>query len=382
MSEKTVMVSGCFDLLHSGHIAFLQEAATYGRLIVALGSDETIMRLKGHAPVMSQDERKYMLDAVSCVSETILSAGQGLLDFGDTMRRVRPDVFIVNEDGHNPQKRALCDELGVEYLVLHRTPEAGLPARSTTALRSTCRIPFRLELAGGWFDQPFVSSIVPGAVLTISIEPTIEFNVRSGLATSTRASAIELWDSSLPVTEDLEQQARVLFRYDNPPGSPYVTGSQDALGIVLPGLNRLYYFGRHWPERIDRTLSDGVLSWLEDHLYLVASPNRASRFNILEDTKLDPGQVRRYSEAVDRCYDAVTARDLWAFAESFREAFRCKTEMFPMTLSDGMDAFIEPYEQQSLGCSLSGCGGGGYVIVVSDKPIENAVRVAIRRGGH
>ena len=192
---------------------------------------------------------------------------------------------------------------------------------------------------------------------------------------------MELWGSSLPVTEDPEQQARVLFRCDNPPGGDYVTGSQDALGIVLPGLNRLYYSGLHWPERINRTLSDGVLSWLEDHLYLVASPNRASRFDVLEETRLDPGQVRRYSEAVDRCYDAVTARDLPAFAESFSEAFRCKTEMFPMTLSNGMDAFIQPYQEQSLGCSPSGCGGGGYVIVLSDKPVENAVRVRIRRGG-
>jgi cytidyltransferase-like protein len=376
------MVSGCFDLLHSGHIAFLQEAAQFGRLIVALGSDGTIMSLKGHAPVMSQDERMYMLDAVSCVDETILSLGQGLLDFEETMRQVRPDVFVVNEDGHNPQKRTLCDELGVEYVVLHRTPERGLPPRSTTALRSTCRIPFRLELAGGWFDQPFLSAIAPGAVLTISVEPTVEFNLRSGLASSTRAAAMELWGASLPVTEDIEQQARVLFRYDNPPGSDYVTGSQDALGIVLPGLNRLYYSGLHWPERIDRTLSDGVLGWLEEHLYLVASPNRAERFNVLEGTRLDPATVRRYSETVDRCYDAVIARDLSAFAASFSEAFRIKTEMFPMTLSNGMDEFIQPYREQCLGCSLSGCGGGGYVIILSDKPVENAVRVAIRRGGH
>ncbi len=376
------MVSGCFDLLHSGHIAFLKEAAQFGRLIVALGSDETIVRLKGHAPVMGQDERKFMLDAVSCVHETIVSPGQGLLDFEDTMRRVRPDVFAVNEDGHNPQKRALCGELGVEYVVLHRMPERGLPPRSTTALRSTCRIPFRLELAGGWFDQPFLSTIAPGAVLTISIEPTVEFNLRSGLASSTRAAAMELWGSALPVTEDLEQQARILFRYDNPPGSEYVTGSQDALGIVLPGLNRLYYSGGHWPERIDRTLSDGVLGWLEDRLYLVASPNRAEHFDVLGGTQLDAEKVRRYAQAVDRCYDALTARDLSALAEGFNEAFRNKAALFPRTLSNGMDEFIRPYQAQALGCSLSGCGGGGYVVVLSETPIENAVRVAIRRGEH
>ena len=82
--------------------------------------------------------------------------------------------------------------------------------RSTTALRTECRIPFRIDLAGGWLDQPFVSKHFPGPVLTISIEPTLEFNDRSGMASSTRRKAIELWKTDIP-PGDPEMLAKMLF---------------------------------------------------------------------------------------------------------------------------------------------------------------------------
>ena len=95
----------------------------------------------------------------------------------------------MNEDGNAPAKSELCDKLGIEYKVLKRIPFADLPARSTTVLRTECDIPFRIDLAGGWLDQPFVSKFASGPVITISIEPTIEFNERSGMASSTRLKA-------------------------------------------------------------------------------------------------------------------------------------------------------------------------------------------------
>ena len=70
--HKKVLVSGCFDLLHSGHIAFLQEAASYGDLYVALGSDHTIFELKGQMPINNQEERLYMVQAISCVKKAFI----------------------------------------------------------------------------------------------------------------------------------------------------------------------------------------------------------------------------------------------------------------------------------------------------------------------
>ncbi len=99
-SRKKVFVSGCFDMLHSGHIAFLQEAAGYGDLYIGLGSDKTIRELKGRETINSEEERVYILNALSCVSRPTVNTGSGLLDFVEDMKKLDPDIFIVNEDGH------------------------------------------------------------------------------------------------------------------------------------------------------------------------------------------------------------------------------------------------------------------------------------------
>ena len=144
---KKVFVTGCFDLLHSGHVAFFQEASAYGDLYVALGSDQTVFDLKGRVPINDQDERLFMVRSVEYVTDAFVSKGSGLLDFEAEFKELKPDIFIVNEDGHTPDKQALCETYGVEYVVLAREPHSGLTPRSSTALRSINRIPFRIDLA-------------------------------------------------------------------------------------------------------------------------------------------------------------------------------------------------------------------------------------------
>ncbi|NLJ43504.1 MAG: adenylyltransferase/cytidyltransferase family protein, partial [Bacteroidales bacterium] len=116
-NKKKVFVSGCFDMLHSGHIAFLQEASQYGELYIGLGSDKTIRELKGRETINSEDERIYILNSLSCVHKATVNKGSGLLDFAEDMKELGPDIFIVNEDGHSPEKEKLCKELGIEYKV-------------------------------------------------------------------------------------------------------------------------------------------------------------------------------------------------------------------------------------------------------------------------
>lgn len=146
---KKVMVTGCFDLLHSGHVAFLKEAARLGELHVCIGSDENVHQLKGHYPVNPQEERRYMLEALACVRAVYVNGGTGILDFVAELDAVRPDIFFVNEDGHTPAKETLCHERDIEYIVSRRIPAKNLPPRSTTALRVECSIPYRIDLAGG-----------------------------------------------------------------------------------------------------------------------------------------------------------------------------------------------------------------------------------------
>lgn len=377
---KKVFVSGCFDMLHSGHVAFLTEAAEYGDLHVCLGSDENVKFLKGQYPVCTQDERKYMIEALACVTECRISTGWGMMDFQKDLEQIRPEFFVVNEDGNTPAKAELCAKLGISYVVLRRIPHANLPARSTTALRTECSIPFRIDLAGGWLDQPFVSTLHPGAVLTIALEPTVEFNDRSGMASSTRKKAIELWRTSIP-HGDREHLAKVLFSYENPPGTTVISGSQDALGIVLPGLNRLWYREGYWPEKIDSVHDEVILSWLQSHLSLVTLGPREKEFDVLEGTNITREGAAALAQAADDCWRAILSKDLIAFGDAFRRSFEAQTRMFPHMLDGGIHAAIEAHRHHAHGWKLSGAGGGGYLILVTEKEIPGAMRIVIRRPG-
>lgn len=375
---KKVFVSGCYDLLHSGHVAFFNEAAKYGDLYVAVGSDRTVYDLKGRAPINNEDERLFMIKSVGCVKDAFVARGSGMLDFLDEFRTLQPDVFIVNEDGNTPDKQKLCQEHEVKYIVLKRTPHPGLTARSTTALRTVHQMPFRIDLAGGWLDQPFVSKHYPGSVVTISLEPTIQFNERSGMASSTRRAAIDMWGPRLP-SGDFEKLAKILFCYDNPPGTEEISGSQDAIGIVFPGLAKANYVGEYWPTSIVEYRDEAALQFVENALYLITLGPRHAEYAVLEDTQISEQGARALAAAADDCWNAIHHRDIYAFGQSIRDGFEAQVAMFPNMMNDTVATLIETYQDVSLGWKLSGAGGGGYLILVSDKPIENAVRVVARR---
>jgi cytidyltransferase-like protein len=375
---KKVMISGCFDLLHSGHIAFFQEASSYGDLYVSVGSDKTIYELKGRPPVNSEEERLFMIKAVACVKDASIARGSGMLDFLDYFLEIKPDIFVVNEDGNLLDKARLCAQHGVEYIVLERKPIPGLTARSTTALRTINQIPYRIDLAGGWLDQPFVSQHYPGAVITISIEPTVEFNERSGMASSTRRKAIDLWGPRLPAGSP-EKLARILFAYDNPPGTREVSGSQDAIGIVFPGLNKSWYAGAYWPTHIDHCNDDSVLNFIEHSLNLIPLGPRHQDFDVLSNTRINAEGARALSEATEDCWKALLQQDISTVGRAMRAAFEAQIAMFPNMMNDLIAYLINQYRDSALGWKVTGAGGGGYLILVSDAPIHNALHVLVRR---
>lgn len=376
--KKKVFVSGCFDMLHSGHIAFLQEAAGYGDLYIGLGSDKTIRELKGRDTINSEEERVYILNALSCVHKALVNRGSGLIDFLEEMKILNPDIFIVNEDGHSPEKERLCKELGIEYKVLKRIPHANLPARSTTALRTFKPMPYRIDLAGTWIDQPYVSKYYPGSAVTASIEPTIEFNERSGMATSTRKKAIELWNDHLPL-EKPEKLAKTLFRYDNDPGTKEVSGSQDSIGIAMPGINKFFYDkGKYWPSKFD-TISDlSIIKWLDERLYMLTLWPRPDEYNVLSNTQINTENVKKLTEAADVTWDGLTSMDFKKFTEGFLESFHSQVRMFPKMMNEEIEKIIDLYKGTAKAWKLSGAGGGGYLIMISEKEIPNAFRIKIR----
>ena len=376
--KKKVFVSGCYDMLHSGHVAFFEEAAQLGDLYVGIGSDRTVNELKARKTVNSEAERLYMVKALKSVKEAWINSGHGMLDFVEELKQLKPDIFFVNTDGHTPAKEQLCQELGIEYVVSKRVPHGNLPARSTTALRQVCNIPYRIDLAGGWLDQPYVSKYHPGAVITISVEPDYEFNDRSGMATSSRKSAIEMWQTDIP-EGDKVTLARTLFCYENPPGTKYVSGSQDSLGLVLPGLNRFYYDNDFWPEQIDSVLDEETLNWIQERIWIIPLLPRASSYDVLANTHINASAAKRLSEASDECWKALLSQDAEAVGTAMSASFEAQITMFPHMVTPEILSQLETYKPQALGWKLTGAGGGGYFIFFSEKPIEKAIQIRIRR---
>ena len=110
--SKKVFVSGCYDMLHSGHVAFFKEASTHGDLYVGIGSDATIQDLKDRKTINTEQERLYMVKAIRYVKDAFINSGSGMLDFAEDVKALKPDIFFVNSDGYTPGKKRFCEENG------------------------------------------------------------------------------------------------------------------------------------------------------------------------------------------------------------------------------------------------------------------------------
>lgn len=132
-SKKIVLVGGCFDLIHYGHIAFLKEAKRYDNyLIVALESDEHVKKLKGPArPFHTQIQRKEMLEAISIVDEVILLPDMKTdQDYIDLVNRIKPDVIAITAgDPIADKKKKQAEMIGARVVTI---PKIQTP--STTQL--------------------------------------------------------------------------------------------------------------------------------------------------------------------------------------------------------------------------------------------------------
>lgn len=406
MSTKKVFVSGCYDLLHSGHVEFFKEAAQYGDLYVGIGSDATILDYKHHKTVYSEQERLFMVKSIRYVKDAFINKGHGIMDFVPTVEELKPDVLVVNEDGSNEEKQKFCKEHGIEYVVLQRKPSEGLTARSSTELKkSKSAIPTRLDLAGTWIDQPYVSCYAPGWALTISLEPTFEIRERCGLSTSTRNVIKRIWPYQLP-NMDPETLARLVFCFENHPEREdgIVSGAQDAIGICVPGLCRHYYDNHFWPEKIEVCQDEEILHWLEEHICMIPMFPRRPGCSVVENKIITGEKVRNLAKAAAECWDAIMKRDLKGFASAFKASFDAQVSMFPGmvkptivdnglnddSIDDGflptVQDYIDKYSKMLgvLAWKMPGAGGGGYLVLVcSSRQVfpQGAIEITIRRGG-
>ena len=385
--KNKVLVTGFFDLLNSGQVSFLREAAKHGDLYVGVGSDRTFEELKGRQPVCSEQERLYMVKAVRHVKDAFINSGSGILDFLAELDRLQPDILVVNSDDGNDLKRKACKERGIRYIVLGqdqyceadtaRSANTAKPILPEGAILS--KLPYRIDIAGTWIDQPYVSEHGAGWAITASIEPTYEFMERGGMSTSTRNAAKTIWPIELPAYNE-EMLARLLFCFENDPENEgHVSGAQDAIGICISGLSRHYYDGHYWPERIETVHDEEILSWLESHVCVVPMFPRRPGCSVVEGKDITPLKVKALTEAASRCWDAILAKDLPAFAAAFRDSFEAQVAMFPAMIQPGVQEWIDRIKPHALAWKMLGAGGGGHLLLAVETIPDFAIPVRIRR---
>jgi hypothetical protein len=248
-------------------------------------------------------------------------------------------------------------------------------------------IPHRLQLAGGWIDQPFVSCLnpkPPGSMVVVQIEPTFRPMDRSGIASGTRAIAMRLWKGKLPKRAPAEL-VRELYTAEND-GRAEPSGSQDMIGLIYPGISRLDYDfaveGGIFPAHIESLNDVGTGRWLEGVLHLLPVEPRPEGYSPLGEKNLDPHWIARLGQAGRECFESIRCRDLAGLGISLNLNMKCWEKLLPQVvrhplLKVDLLGLLKAYQKQYPGAMYSGCGGG-YLLVVSKEPVPGSFKIKVR----
>jgi hypothetical protein len=248
-------------------------------------------------------------------------------------------------------------------------------------------IPYRLALAGGWIDQPFVSRLnptPPGSMVVVSIEPQFRFMERSGMATGTREIALKLWKRDLPKRAPARLVCE-LYEAENK-GKSNPSGSQDMIGLIYPGIHRLDYDftanGGVFPSHLEPVHDRKVERWLERVIHLLPVAPRPAGYDPLGQKHLEPRWIARLGRSGKDCFEAIQARDVNALGAAMNECMKCWEAILPGTvrhpkLTVDLAGLLRAYQSRYPGAMYSGCGGG-YLLVASEAPVAGSFNVKIR----
>jgi len=199
------------------------------------------------------------------------------------------------------------------------------------------------------------------------------------MSSSTRKKAIQLWQTDIP-EGNRELLAQTLFSFENPPGTKIISGSQDSIGIVYPGVNLLHYTaGSYWPSSIVSETGSETLAFIEKHLWFITLSPRIGDFDVLSGTDITTPKAEALASAAEACWQSILRHDAEAFGQAMRQSFEAQVAMFPRMVNAEIIRVIEQYKHRALGWKLSGAGGGGYLVLVSRDPVPHAMQIKIRR---
>jgi hypothetical protein len=264
---------------------------------------------------------------------------------------------------------------------------AGTAANHSPITEVIGQIPNRLALAGGWIDQPFVSRHnpkPPGSMVVVGLEPTFRPMDRSGCATGTRTVAARIWHGQLP-SRPFDDLVRELYAAENQ-GKAEPSGSQDMIGLIYPGINRLDYDyktnGGIFPSHIESLNSARIARWLERILFVLPVQPRPETYNPLGEKHLGPTWIARLGKTGKDCFAAIQRMDVDALGAAMNECMVCWEKILPHTvchpsLTVDLKGILRVYQRNYSGAMYSGCGGG-YLLVASKKPVPGAFQVTVR----
>lgn len=351
---KTVFVSGCYDVLHAGHVEFFHRARALGdRLVVSVADDEAVRRHKGRLPALPVEHRAALVAALRPVDEVVIGRGPALgLDFEPEFRRLRPDVLVVRDDDrYSPAKGLLCAEMGVGYVVVPWRGVSAEKIHSTTIRHHAAlpeRLPLRVDFAGGWLDVP--SLAVPGGrIVNCAVSPMVghgEWPYRSpggGMGGSAAARMLAGCDG---VEAELAAGA----------------GWQDPAVIRETGL--CVWASGPRPKLLLKTSGD----FLRGRMAVIWTLDR-------NGTTGDLTARPRLYEAIQRA-GLAAAKAVWA--ESLNLLAEAAWQTYGAQIAEGMPS-LEPADGH-LARKYCGAGHGGYALYLFGRQADREAFVAGREG--
>lgn len=222
-------------------------------------------------------------------------------------------------------------------------------------------------------------------MVVVSLQPTVRFMDRCGMATGTRIAAQALWGDTLPADRSPASLVRELYAVENA-DKLEPSGSQDMCGLIYPGVSRLDYDasvdGGWFPAHVETTCDPAVAAWLERIIHLVPVGQRPIGYGPLGVMRLDPAWIARLGASGRACYDAIVAMDVHALGDSLNECSRAWDAILPQvyehpTITMDLRGLLAAYAAEYPGAMYSGCGGG-YLVVASEEAPPGSFRIAVR----
>jgi cytidyltransferase-like protein len=403
INRKIVFCTGCYDILQSGHAVFFNQCKQFGDiLVVGVGRDEVISKLKGPGrPVNPENNRLYLVAAMQDVDYAVLndqSVFGDKIDFKNILEKLRPDIFIVNDDDSGiGEKRSICSTTGTQIELVKRIVPPELEATSTTRIIDKInfkyRAPLRMDFAGGWTDVPFIMGNKKGYVSNATISPLIEFKNGqfnfsgyprgSGLSTSTAAKLLEMISSKTynSDSKSLSQIGEDLFNLENTELN-WAIGRQDQYSIVYGGFN-CFEFGKDYAKRLDINISREILDEFKKNLLLIhtgVSRNAQSAVEQVYQNHLTAGGQNALDKIARLGLEFARTLEKKNFSECagiMEENFKAQKQLATASSNEYLDHMYDFAKHHgAVGGKIAGAGGGGAFIFYCEDPehLKNSMK--------